>query len=143
MTRYSLDARDALDDEEPARPAIHGRILALLAAAALAFAVWESVHLAWADYLYRENTLESVKRAVALETGNAAYHELLGEHLEGLGADPTAHFNSAAKLSPTNALYWIRLSFFHEVQGDYPLAERELLRADKVNRKFGPAWALM
>ncbi|MEP6716669.1 MAG: hypothetical protein ABJC09_13950 [Terriglobia bacterium] len=119
------------------------RILAGALFAALAFAAWHAGRQAWADLLFQDNTLNSVQRAVLLEKGNAEYRELLGEHLEGLGYDPTSEFISATKLSPRNARYWIRLSFFHEVQGKYQDAERELLEADRVDRKFDPPWALM
>lgn len=124
-------------------PTLPSRVVCALLFALLAFAAWHSVRQAWADILFQDNTPSSIEHAVALEGGNAAYHELLGEHMEGLGSDPIPEFVLAARLSPRDARYWIRLSFFHEVQGNYQLAEQELLQADRVNRKFDPPWALM
>ncbi len=119
------------------------RTLWLVGMSALLFAAYWSVRLAVADYFYRENTISSLSRAVALAGGDAEYHALLAEHLEGIGTDPDPQFLIAASLSPEDSRYWIRLGFSAESKGDYRAAERYLLQAASVNRKFDPAWALM
>ncbi len=80
---------------------------------------------------------------MALAGGDAEYHALYAEHLEGTGADPDPQFLLAASLSPLDARYWIRLGFSAEAKGNYSAAERYLLKAASVNSQFDPPWALM
>ncbi len=79
---------------------------------------------------------------MSLAPGDAEYHALLAEHLEGVGTDPLPEFVTASQLSPSDARYWIRLGFNAESKGNYTSAEQYLLRAATVSRKFDPAWAL-
>jgi hypothetical protein len=115
----------------------------LFACGTLIFASYWSVRLAFADFFYRRNTIPSLTTAVGLASGDAEYQALLSEHLEGVGADPDSGFLRAAALSPMDSRYWIRLGFSAESKGNYESAEKYLLRAASVNRKFDPAWALM
>jgi hypothetical protein len=101
------------------------------------------VRFAVADQYYRQNTYESLQRAVALAPGEASYLSLLAEHAEGLDLDPDSDLIRAASLSPFESRYWIRLGFRSEVEGNYTKAEQYLLRAASVDRKFDPRWALM
>jgi hypothetical protein len=102
-----------------------------------------SVQAAVADSLYRQNTPESLQASVVLAPGNALSHRLMAEHLEGMGRDPDGEFAAAAKLSPRDSQFWIRLAFRAEVEGNYTLAEKYLMRAVAVDRMFNPRWALM
>ena len=82
------------------------KTLTLLAAAALGFAGYSSVRLAWADSLFRANTPESVKKATAIDPGNASYHAWLAEIEEHDGLDPEPELEIASKLNPSASAIW-------------------------------------
>lgn len=119
------------------------RILCLAGIPLLALGIYFSVRLAVADSYFREDTPESVAEAVRLDGGNAVYHDLLAEHLEGIGKDSVAERAAAARLSPRETRYWIALAVDAEVKRNYPQAEKDLLEAASVSRQFDPRWALM
>jgi hypothetical protein len=127
----------------PSPGTIAGRAACALVLPALALGVWSSARLASADNQFRINTPQSLAEAVRIEPGNAAYHQLLAEHLEGMGQDPAPEREKAALLSPLDSSYWTELGLMAEVRSDFPTAERYLLKAASVDRKFGPRWALM
>jgi tetratricopeptide (TPR) repeat protein len=115
----------------------------LLALPLLAYGICLSVRLAIADGRFRENTPQSVAEAVRLESGNAALHDLLAEHLESMGQNPDRERETAVRLSPFEASHWIGLGLRAEAEQDYARAEKCLLQAAKVSRAFDPQWALM
>ncbi len=123
--------------------AFAGRALCVLVLPALAYAIYSSARQARADSDYRLNTPESLARAVQDDPGNADYHALRAEHIEGLGGDPAPEREKAALLDPLESRYWIDLGMMAELRGDMSGAERYLLKAASVDRKFGPRWALM
>lgn len=122
--------------------AIAHRGIALIALVLLAVGMYWSIRLAEADWLFRQNTPESVRAAVALDSGNAAFHEILAEHLEGELSDPQPELKSAVLLDPFNSPYWIRLSIQNEVAGDLSDAEKDVLEGARVDRLFAPRWAV-
>ncbi len=133
----------ATKDNKRVRKFTLSAVFWFVALAVLAFAGFWSVRFAVADSLYRQNTLDSLNRAVALVPGNAAYHALLAEHREGLGFDPAPQLIAASALSPQDSRYWIRLGFRAESENQQNKAEKYLLHAAAVDRKFDPRWALM
>ncbi|HVW85025.1 MAG TPA: hypothetical protein VHB50_10105 [Bryobacteraceae bacterium] len=124
-------------------PTISERLACLIALPALAMGVYLSAKLAIADSLFRANTPESVARAARLEPGNAAYHQMLAEHLESLGRSSESERELAARLSPMESEYWIGLGVLAESQADYARAQKDLLEAAGIDAKFAPRWALM
>jgi tetratricopeptide (TPR) repeat protein len=111
--------------------------------ATLGLAAFWSIRFAAADILYRQNTPEALKKAVALAPGNASYRALRGEFFESEGVNPDPDFQTAAALSPLESSYWIRLGFRAEAENHFDQAEQYLLRAAAVDNKFDPRWALM
>ena len=107
------------------------------------FASYWSLRFAAADYFYRENTLEALRRSVELAPGNAAYWSLLAEQAESAGLNPDADLLRASALSPLDARYLIRLGFRSEVEHNFPQAEKYLLQAADADHQFDPRWALM
>ncbi len=109
----------------------------------LAFLACYTVVSAIADQSFRLNTPESVRRAVQMMPGNADYHEVLAEHLEGTGVNPDEELRIVTELDPRESRYWIRRSFRAEVEQNFDDAERYLLKAYGVDHGFDPRWALM
>jgi hypothetical protein len=124
-------------------PKMLASAIGILALSACLIAAYWSIRFAAADELFRENNLDSLRKAVVLAPGNASYRALLAEHMEGLGDNPQVQLLAAADLSPLESHYWIRLAAWTEEQHDYVKAEQYLLRAAQVDRKFDPRWALM
>lgn len=109
----------------------------------LALGTWQSVYVAIADNLYGMDTPESLRKAVELEPGNAAYHALLAEHLESAGEDPKPQLRAAVQLNPLDSLNLMRAAVRAETEQDYAAAEQYLKRAAAVDNKFVPRWALV
>ncbi len=117
--------------------------MGLAATTALVFAAYWSLRLAYADRLYRRNTLESLARAVELDGGNARYPAWRAELQESAGQDPAAELQRAVELNPYASDVWMRLAARAEADGDFRRAERLFLKAAQVDRLFTPRWALM
>jgi tetratricopeptide (TPR) repeat protein len=119
------------------------RLACALVLPALGWGIYCSGRLALADSAFRLSTPESLAEAVRLEPGNAAYDQLLAENLVSVGKDASAEREQAALLSPLDSAYWLDLGAMAEVNSDIPAAERYLLKAASVDRKFAPRWSLM
>ena len=106
-------------------------------------ASWWSARLAYADYLYSQTTLESVRESVALVPINDGYHTRLAAML--YDDDPKASANEvriALNHNPRDAKAWIDLGLRAEFRGDYPEAERLFLEAARVDKQYVPRWTL-
>ena len=110
--------------------------------AALGTAGYWSLRLAWADWLSRGVDPAQVARAVALSPGNADFRVKLARVLDKNGADPASALEAAALLNPRDAGVWMRLGIAAESNRDYARAERDLLEAARVSRRFEPRWTL-
>jgi hypothetical protein len=118
-------------------------LIGLFCLSFLSITSFQALKMAWAQSMLQHNTLDSVKLAVQLAPGNAAYHALLAEHLESSGKSPEGELRAAVRLDPFDARYLNRLGFWAEVAQDNATAEQVLLRAAQVDRGFRPRWALM
>jgi hypothetical protein len=110
------------------------------------FLVWlsyRSLRIAFADSLFRQNTVASVQQAIRWEPDNAYYYGWLGSLQEFAGQDPTVALLTSVKLDPWDSTSWIRLAARAEVRGDQASAERYLLKAAAIDQHFSPRWALM
>lgn len=115
--------------------------LALLAG--LTAAVYWSVRLAWADYLFRTDAEDSVKQAIRLVPWNAEYHARLAAILEGSGdAGAEAELRKAVAANPRLATGWVELGLQAESAGDTAGAEACLLRAARADRTYSTLWTL-
>jgi len=104
----------------------------------LCLAAYWSARLAYADLLYRRDTLEDTRRAVRLDPANARYLAWLAELEEHEGQDPAPTLTRAARLDPRDSAVHIRLGLLAEQRGDFSGAERELLAAATLDRQFDP-----
>lgn len=109
----------------------------------LSYAIYASVTRTRADIAYRENTIESLRRAARLDPRNAAIRLALGLQRDLAGDDPEPDFRAAADLSPYLAEPWLRLGLLAEARGDPQAAERYLLHAADVERLRQPRALLM
>lgn len=96
-----------------------------------------------ADSAYKENTIESLRRAARLDQGNAAVHIALGVQMELGGEDPAPEFRAATHLDPLFAEPWLRLGLLAESRGDLIAAERLLLHAAEIDHQLIPRSTLM
>jgi tetratricopeptide (TPR) repeat protein len=103
-------------------------------------AIWNCWSLARADYLYRLDTVESLRAAIRLEPDAWRYSMRLAalddEHAQQL-------LETAVRLDPYNAEADIELALRLEAAGDYGRAEKLLLTAFSIDRTFMPRWSLV
>src|ERR1700733_2799346 len=83
--------------------------------------IWNSWSLARADYFFRQNTPESVRRAIHLEPDSWEYYMRLALLDD---AHAQKYLEAAISLDPYNAEADIELSLRFESAGDYPAAEK-------------------
>jgi hypothetical protein len=97
----------------------------------MAFLIYWSGRLAWADHLARAGD----PAAIRLAPGDAD----IRLRLAGYSADA---LKAAAALDPGNADTWVRLGLAAEMRGDARAAESYMLEAARVSRQFAPRWTL-
>lgn len=122
----------------------HARLFSV--ALTVCFFVWLSyraLRMAFADSLFRKNTVASVQRAIQWEPDNAYYYSWLASLEEFTGQDSNNTLLNAVKRNPWDSGAWIKLAAQAEVREDQATAEQYLLRAAAVDRQFAPRWALM
>ena len=122
------------------------RARSLVAALALSFLLWltyRALSAAYADELFRQGTVASVRRAAAWEPANAYYYSWLASLQEFAGQDASRSLLTAVELNPFDSSSLIRLAAVAETRRDKASAEQYLLRAAAINRQFEPRWALM
>ena len=117
-------------------------ILARLAVAlCCGFAALSAVRLAMAETLFRQDSPQSITRALNVQGDirSAAFEERLPE------IDPAnarGALEAAIALDPRASAAWIDLGLEAERLGDFPRAEQCLLEAARVDRQRMPAWTL-
>ena len=113
--------------------------LRLAFSAACLCGAWWSWKLARADYLYREDTPESVRAAIRLVPDQPLFYMRLAQ-LDGGRA--TAYLERALSLNRYNAQASIELGLRREADGDYVRAEKLLQDAFAVDRTYLSRWTL-
>jgi len=112
---------------------------------ALAAGCYWSARLAWADYLYRLDSVESVTRASQLVPANAEYHERLAALLDANSqnaASAESELHRAVAASPRLATAWTELALRAEAAGKTQQAEAYLVRAAAADRMYSTLWTL-
>ncbi|MGQ9635641.1 MAG: tetratricopeptide repeat protein [Bryobacteraceae bacterium] len=113
----------------------------MLVTAGLTTALYWSVRLAYADWLARQDRLESLAGAIRLAGGNAQYHVRQAELLEQAGAGENlreAALEAALTLNPRDSEVWMELGLRAEMRGEWARSERCLLEAARVDRTYQP-----
>jgi len=111
----------------------------MVIAAICALGIWSSWQLLRADYIFRQGTEESVRKAISIEPDAWGYYTYLAQ-LDDAHAQQL--LESAIKLDPYSAEAHIELGLRLEAAGDYAQAEKSLLDAYAVDRTFVPRWSL-
>jgi len=81
------------------------------------------------------------QRAVWVAPG-ASLYERLADKIEETGGDPLPALAHAAELDPANAEYRMRLGLHAEMEGQFDVAERNLLAAARLSRLYQPRYLL-
>ena len=115
---------------------------AVLTLAALALAAWHTITLALADVYFRQQTPESVARAIQLQPENTSYLAFAALQSEYGSGKPRGDLEAIARLNPRLAAPRIRLGLAAEIDGNVAAAERWLLEAASVDRQFETRWTL-
>ena len=116
-----------------------GVALRIILAAACCLGIWSSWKFARADYLFHQDSEESVRSAVHLVPDGWEYYMRLAqfdqEHAQEL-------LTTALRLNRYDAQADIELGLQYEADGDFPRAERLLMDAYDVDHTYLPRWSL-
>jgi hypothetical protein len=116
-----------------------GVALRIIIAAACCLGIWSSWKFARADYLFHQDTEQSLRAAIHLVPDGWEYYMRLAqfdrEHAREL-------LGTALRLNRYDAQADIELGLQYEAEGDFPRAERLLLDAYAVDHTYLPRWSL-
>jgi hypothetical protein len=121
------------------RIAAAATILLLLIAAA------SSVLFAWSDLLRNSGDLAKIRQSIRFapaDTRPLMREATLIAAVNPNGSEDNRILQRAIALNPRDAGAWMALGLKAEMQGDLPLAEKDLLHAADLDHTFKPAWTL-
>lgn len=104
------------------------------------FDIWNSWKVARADYLFRQDTVESIRSAISLTPDASEYYVRLAQFDDGHGREL---LETALRLNQYNAQASIDLGLRYEATGDYFRAEKLLLQAFAVDHTYVARWSLV
>jgi hypothetical protein len=108
-------------------------------AAACCFGIWSCWQFARADYLFHEDTEDSIRAAIRMVPDGWQYHMHLAlfdhSHAREL-------LSTSLRLNPYIAEAHIELGLEYEAEGNLARAEQELLEAYHVDHTYLPRWSL-
>ncbi|MCW5979526.1 MAG: hypothetical protein KIT09_15720 [Bryobacteraceae bacterium] len=106
----------------------------------LVLAGYAAAREAWAEFLFDSSTRAGVEAAVSVRPARALYWSGLAEALDRDGEDPLPAMRRAVEASPNDDALRIQLGLRAEAAGQIDEAERELLEAARLSRKYAPRW---
>jgi hypothetical protein len=117
------------------------RLARILPLIVLALASLVAVRFAVAETLAERDTVESLKRAIAIESPAAS--EVFYERLADLDHNgELSYWREAKRLNPRSSAASIAIGLREESEGHRDRAESEFLDAAKIDRRYLPAWTL-
>jgi hypothetical protein len=116
-----------------------GIVLRVTIAGACLFGIFCSWKLAYADYLYRTDTKESVRSAIHLVPDGWEYYMRLAQLDRGHARELLA---TSLQLNRYDAQADIELGLRYEAEGDFAMAEKSLLDAFEVDHTYLPRWSI-
>jgi len=115
------------------------RALKIVVAGACCFGIWGSLTLARADYLFRQDTEESIRKAIRLMPDGWEYYMRLAQFDR---AHARELLTTSLQLNRYDAQADIELGLQYEADGDFGRAEKQLLEAYEVDHTYLPRWSL-
>jgi hypothetical protein len=114
-----------------------GALVGLAAAAAWSFRVAVSDHYA------RAVSVSGLEQAIAWSPGQSLNYVRLSALITDTDPGRAEQLlQRAVALNPLDSRSWIDLALRHEMDGNLPAAEQELLRAAGTDRQYLPRWSL-
>ena len=113
--------------------------LRFMVIAACCWGIWCSWRLARADYLFRQDTEASIRKAILVTPDAWAYYMRLAQFAP---AHAQELLTRAVHLNPYNAQADIELGLQYEAEGNFTEAEHSLLDAFSVDHTYLPRWTL-
>ncbi len=101
--------------------------------------MWNSLKLTRADFLFRQDTADSLRSVILLEPDDSDAYSRLAQLDE---THSTELLETALSLNRYNVQAAIELGLRYEADGDYSRAEKFLLQAFSVDRTYRPRWSL-
>lgn len=115
------------------------RMVALAALALIGAALYLADRVAYADWLFGKGDAASIRQAIRLAPGTAAYYSSLAQAEPGRAVEI---LEKAAALNPLDSSLRLDLGAAAERRGDFPKAEASLLTAARLDPGFAPSLAL-
>ena len=100
---------------------------------------YQSARRGMADWLFRRNTIEALRRSTEIWPARSEPFQRLAQLLPD---EADGYLKTAIRMNPQYAKGWYDLGLRTEMSGDYAAAEQMLLRAAQYDRRFLPAWTL-
>jgi hypothetical protein len=116
-----------------------GLALRIIVALACCSGIWSSLVLARADYLFRQDTEQSLRAAIRLAPDGWQYYMRLAQFDRIHAHDLLA---TSLRLNRFDAQADIELGLQYEADGDFDRAEKQLLDAFEVDHTYVPRWSL-
>ena len=105
----------------------------------LAAALYWTVRLARADWLFLLGNPQSIQQAIRMAPGEPEYYSGWAQAEPGRAVDV---LEKAVALNPANSSLWTELGLAAEEKGDFRRAETSLREAMRLDTSFAPRWAL-
>ncbi len=113
--------------------------LSTLVVSGCLWGMWNSLKLTRTDFLFRQDTADSLRSVILLEPDDSDAYSRLAQLDE---THSTELLETALSLNRYNAQAAIELGLRYEADGDYSRAEKFLLQAFSVDRTYRPRWSL-
>jgi hypothetical protein len=116
-----------------------GITLRTIVAGSCCLGIWNSFQLTRADWYFRQDTVESIQKAVGLLPDGWRYYMRLAQFER---AKARELLTTSLRLNRYNAQADIELGLQYEADGDYERAQQQLLQAYDIDRTYLPRWTL-
>ncbi len=120
-------------------PKSSGIAVRVIVAVACCLGIWYSLLLARADFYFKKDTGDSIRKAVHLVPDGWPYYMRLAQFDRD---NARQLLDTALRLNPYDAQADIELGLQYEAEGDYGTAEKQLLKAYSIDHTYMPRWSL-
>lgn len=111
----------------------------VIVAVACCLGIWCSLLLARADFYFKQDTEDSIRKAIRMAPDGWPYYMRLAQ-FDRDNARPL--LDTALRLNHYDAQADIELGLQYEASGDYGRAEKQLLEAYSIDHTYLPRWSL-